>query len=165
MVSVVTGGPTGATDNDASVAGPDCLICQKHAGVGPLVSPHLWEDDLVRVSHIPPVDEPKAFVGHLVIETQRHVGYLDELSDDEAAAVGRAARTAARAIRAELGAESVFSAVIGIGVPHFHQHVWPKHPGTPDRYDWHRVDEWPDAPRAIGDELDTICDRLRPYFT
>ncbi|CAN5808099.1 hypothetical protein BH24ACT6_BH24ACT6_10620 [soil metagenome] len=64
MVSVVTGGPTGATDNDAGVAGPDCLICQKHAGVGPLVSPHLWEDDLVRVSHIPPVDEPEAFVGH-----------------------------------------------------------------------------------------------------
>ncbi|MEJ7720216.1 MAG: hypothetical protein WKF58_07090 [Ilumatobacteraceae bacterium] len=75
--------------------------------MGPLVSPHLWEDDLVRVSHIPPVDEPEAFVGHLVIETQRHVGYLDELSDDEAAAVGRAARTAARAIRAELSAESV----------------------------------------------------------
>lgn len=143
----------------------DCLICGKHRGEGPLVAPVIWSDDVIVVTHIPPVgDETTAFVGHLVIETRRHAPYLDDLNDEEAAAVGRAARTAARAIRVEFNAEYVFSGVIGLGVAHFHEHVWPRHPGTPERIEWHAVDEWDDAPRAAGAELEEICERLRPRF-
>lgn len=143
----------------------DCLICHKHSGEGPLVAPIIWSDDLIVVTHIPPVgDETTAFVGHLVIETRRHAPYLDDLTDEEASAVGQAARTAALAIREELHADFVFSGVIGLGVAHFHQHIWPRHPGTPEGFEWHRVDEWDVAPRAAGAELEEICDRLRPHF-
>jgi len=143
----------------------DCLICRKHAGEGPLVAPMVWSDDVIVVTHIPPVgDETSAFVGHLVVETRRHAPYIDDLTEEESAAVGRAVRVAARALRHEFSPEYVFSGVIGVGVAHFHQHVWPKHPGTPGRYAWHSVDEWPGAPRAAGGDLDAVCDRLRPHF-
>ena len=143
----------------------DCPICAKHRGVGPLSGgPEIWRDDLVVVTHKPPTDGP-VLLGHLFVEPLRHAPYLADLTDVEAAAIGSAARRAAIALRSEVDAEFVFSAVIGRGVAHFHQHVFPRYQGTPDETPWHTSDAWPGAPRGDDDEIAALCDRLRPYFT
>lgn len=131
-----------------------CLICAKHRGTGPLAGPVVWSDDLVVVSH-----QPGEVLGHLFVETRRHVATLDALVVEEAEAVARAVRSVAVGLRAELDPEFVFSAVVGRAVAHFHQHVFVRHRGTPDELPWD--EDWPDAP--TGDAAD-LCARLRAYF-
>ncbi|MFS8100964.1 HIT domain-containing protein [Lentzea alba] len=131
-----------------------CLICAKHRGDGPLVGPVVFTDDLVVVSH-----RPAGALGYLFVETRRHVATLDALTVAEAEAVGRAARSAAVGLRAELDPLFVFSAIAGRAVAHFHQHVFARHQGTPDELPWH--EEWADAPTGDAAEL---TERLRAYF-
>jgi hypothetical protein len=61
-------------------SGEHCPICAKHRGEGSLVDgPLVWEDEQVLVFHRPPDATGCAFLGHLFVETRRHVPYLDEL--------------------------------------------------------------------------------------
>jgi ATP adenylyltransferase len=64
-------------------------------------------------------------------------------------------------MRAELHPDFVFSAVIGTGVAHFHQHVFVRHAGTPAQYDWDASGRWPDAPRGTTPTAVELCSRLR----
>jgi ATP adenylyltransferase len=132
-----------------------CLVCAKHRGSGPLVGPVVWSSDLLVVSH-----RPVGMLGHLFVETRRHVATLDLLTVAEAEAVARAVRLAAVGLRAELDPEFVFSAVVGRAVAaHFHQHVFVRHRGTPEALAWH--EDWPDAPTGDAGALST---RLRTHF-
>lgn len=142
------------------MSGDDCVICAELRGEGPYV----WQDALVRVSHLQP-DEGPVVLGHVIVETRRHAAHLDGLTDAEAAAVGTAARDAARALRAELDVEYVHAAVVNARIEHFHQHVYVRHRGTPEEYRWHDADEWPDAPHGDAETVAAFSDRLRPYFT
>ena len=138
----------------------DCAICAAHRGVGPLAAaPVVWEDDTVVVVHV--LDREPAFLGHLVVESRRHAPYLDGLTAAEAAAVGRAVRAAAAALRAELDVEFVHSAVVTMTHEHFHQHVHVRHRGTPPDVRWHASTEWPDAPHGDADAVRALCARLR----
>jgi ATP adenylyltransferase len=141
-----------------------CLICAKHRGDGPLVGPRVWEDEHVVVSHRPTSQDGTAVLGYLFVETRRHVPFLDELNEAEATAVALAAWRAAKALRAELGAAHVFSAIVGRAVAHVHQHVFARHPGTPDEYRWDDSHAWPDAPRGGATELAALCQRLHAHF-
>jgi diadenosine tetraphosphate (Ap4A) HIT family hydrolase len=145
-------------------AEPDCPICGKHRGEGPLVGPEVWADEHLLVSHRPAGEDGRTVLGYLFVETRRHAPYLADLTDVEAAAVGWAARRAAFGLRSELGAEFVFSAVVGTGVPHFHQHVFARHAGTPAEYGWMASHQWPDAPRGTTEAVVDLCRRLRPYL-
>lgn len=145
-------------------AEPDCLICAKHRGTGPLVGPKVWEDEGLLVFHHPVGEDGTAVLGHLYVETRRHVPYLADLTDSEAEAVGRVVRRAAHGLRTELAAEFVFSAIVGKGVAHFHQHLFVRHAGTPAEYDWMAGDEWPDAPRGTAPEIAELCARLRNHI-
>jgi ATP adenylyltransferase len=136
------------------VADEDCLICQKHRGWGPLVGPLVHQDALLFVTH-----RGVGSLGYVFVETQRHVSALDELTDPEAEALGRVTAQLARGLRAELEVEHVHSMVAGLGVAHFHQHVFVRHAGTPDSYGW--CESWPDAPR--GNTRD-FADRLSAYI-
>ena len=107
----------------------------------------------------------QAFLGHLFVETRRHASYLDELTDAEATAVGWAAARAAKALRHALDPEAVFSAIVGRGVPHFHQHVLARHRGTPRELNWMASNEWAGAPHGDAAELAHLADRLRTHFT
>jgi ATP adenylyltransferase len=142
----------------------ECPICAKHRGEGPLVGPKVWEDEHSLVFHRRAGDDGTTVVGYLFVETRRHVPYLADLSDAEAQAIGRVARRAAFGLRSELGADFVFSAIVGTGVPHFHQHIFARHRGTPAEYGWMASHEWPGAPRGTAAELTELADRLRPYF-
>ena len=139
----------------------DCLICEKHAGRGSLVGPAVWEDRDVLVSHRPADPDGRGFPGHLFVETRRHVARWDELTSAEAQSVARAAWLAARALRAELPVELVFSAIVGMGVHHFHQHVFVRYPGTPGEVDWMRSPWWDGAPRS---NVDALAARLGQHF-
>jgi ATP adenylyltransferase len=145
-------------------AGGSCPICMKHRGEGPLVGPQVWEDEHLIISHRPPGTDGTVFLGYLFVETRRHVPYLDELTEAEAAAIGRAVWRAARGLRSELPAEFVFSAIVGTGVAHFHQHLFVRYPGTPAEYGWMTSHEWPDAPRGRPAEVADLCARLQTYF-
>jgi ATP adenylyltransferase len=138
-----------------------CDLCRKHRGEGPLAAPEVWRDPYVVVSHLAPGADGRVYLGYLFVESRRHAAYLDDLTDDEAAAVGRAARRAAAALRAVLDVEHIFSAIVGRGIPHFHQHVFPRYRGTPERYGWLASDEWPDAPRGDLAAVAALCERLR----
>ncbi|HEX6445819.1 MAG TPA: hypothetical protein VF053_12080 [Streptosporangiales bacterium] len=145
------------------MSGDECVICAKLRGEGPLAGPFVWQDDLVSVSHARPGGQP-VVLGHLIVETRRHAPYLDGLTDAEAAAVGMAARTAARALRRELDVAFVHAAVISAGMEHFHQHVYVRHRGTPEEYRWHSADEWPGAPHGDATAVAELSGRLRRYF-
>lgn len=131
-----------------------CQICQKHRGDGPLIGPIIYAAALVVVSHHPTMD-----LGYSFVETRRHVAALDQLTEAEIVAVARATRVLARALRSELKISSIHTFVAGLGVPHFHQHVFVRHEGTPVDQPWWPV--WPDAPHGDGAELSR---RLATYF-
>ena len=69
----------------------------------------------------------------------------------------------AEALRAE-GAERVHVAVIGLGVDHFHQHLFPRYPGVPEGTSWMAVDELPDAPHGDAREIAGFAARLRSHL-
>lgn len=132
-----------------------CPICAKHRGEGELVGPVIWRDELVVVSH-----KPGGFPGYVFVETVRHVPYFAELNEAEAVAVARAAHRAAKALRAELDPEYVFSCIVGRGVAHFHQHVFVRHRGTPEGLDW----TWTGEPVVPERNIQDLCGRLRGHF-
>jgi ATP adenylyltransferase len=143
----------------------DCVICQKHRSEGPLAGGvQVWADDHVLVYHASPDDSGTAFLGHVFVETRDHVAYLDQLSVSLSAAIAEARRRVAIALRSELNAEHVFAAVIGARVPHFHEHVVVRHPGTPTSLSWHASEEWEGAPRGGVADIEELAARLRPYF-
>ena len=134
---------------------PSCLICQKHRGEGPLTGPLIYSDELLHIAH-----RASGQLGYAFIETQRHVPSLDQLTDLEAEAVGRMRSRLARGLRFELDADYVHSFVAGIAVPHFHEHVFVRHAGTPEQYEWYQ--QWPNAPQG---NIPALAERLGNYLT
>ena len=132
----------------------DCPICAKHRGEGPLVGPVIYTDDLVHVAH-----RSTGSLGYAFVESRRHVWSLDELTDTEAEAIGRATTRLARGLRAELDIEFVHTMVAGLNVPHFHQHVFVRHRGTPGEVKWSQP--WPEAP---GGDIPALARRLAHHL-
>jgi RimJ/RimL family protein N-acetyltransferase/diadenosine tetraphosphate (Ap4A) HIT family hydrolase len=157
----------GTAPEDA-VAG--CFVCRKHRDRGSLLpGGPVAEDDLVIVSHVvtPDVlggDGTTAYLGHLFVEPRRHAPGLPDLTEAEARRVGWWCTQASRALRDAAGAEHVYAAVIGDGVPHLHVHLLPRYPGTPREYWWTRVDEWPQARRGNAADIDALVHDLRAYL-
>jgi histidine triad (HIT) family protein len=153
----------------ATVAGEDaaadCFVCRKHRERGSLLpGGPVAEDHLVIVSHLAPGAPGRTggpvYLGHLFVEPRRHAAGLGDLTDAEARAVGWWCMRASRALCAA-GAEHVYAAVIGDGIPHLHVHLMPRYPGTPREYWWDRVDEWPDAAGGLEPEIAALVQDLR----
>lgn len=138
-----------------------CFVCRKHRGAEAAPSGPIFEDALVYASHrgVPP--EGRVYLGWCFVEPRRHIAGLDDLTDQEAAAMGRLVTRLSGALKAELNAEHVYAFVLGDRVPHVHIHVIVRHPGAPEDTWGVRVDKWPDAP--TGDEADirALVTRLR----
>ncbi len=145
----------------------DCFVCRKHRDLGSLMpGGPVGEDDLVLVTHIVTPralgrEGTTAYLGHLFVEPRRHAPGLADLTDAEARAVGWWCSRASKALRAVAGAEHVYAAVIGDGVPHLHVHLKPRYPGTPREFWWNRLDEWPDARRGSEAEIAVLVQALR----
>jgi diadenosine tetraphosphate (Ap4A) HIT family hydrolase len=132
-----------------------CSICAELATAAPTV---VAAEEQIAVTHLA---GESVFLGYLFVVTRRHVQELGDLSEDEAAAVGRAATRWSRALQTVTGADHVYAAVIGHHIPHFHLHLIPRCPGTPREFWWTRVDEWPGAPRGGEAEIAELLERLR----
>jgi ATP adenylyltransferase len=136
----------------------DCRICAKHRGEGPLGGELVAHVDGFWIYHGPPGEDGLAPLGYLFIESDRHVPYLDALTDQESEALGRLRTRLAAALRTEVAPEHVFAVVTGRSEPHFHEHLFARHAGTPRDVPWHQSDEF--APRADADEVADLARRL-----
>ena len=139
----------------------DCLVCREVAGEIELPGGLLWENDDVIAFHMPPIEgNPRPYLGHCMVVTRRHVDHLGELTESEVASVAHASRAIAKELRVE-GAERVHVAVIGLGVAHFHQHLYPRYPGVPPDASWMAAGELPDAPHGDAHEIAAFVTRIR----
>jgi histidine triad (HIT) family protein len=147
----------------------DCLICAKHADIDSVPGGEIAGDAHAVVSHLslatPTASAEAVYLGYLFVESRRHVAELGDLTDQEAASIGRLVSAASRALQRSEGAEHVYAAVIGHGVDHLHVHVIARYPGPPREFWWNRVDEWPDAPRGDIAAVAALVRRLRQHFT
>ncbi|MGW6118017.1 HIT family protein [Nocardia sp. NPDC055165] len=137
-----------------------CVICDKHNGSGPLVSPVIHIDDFVVVTHRPAHGE-WVRPGYLFVEPRRHVASLDLLDDAETVAFARAVRSSIGALRQVLEPAHVFTFVAGLSAAgvHLHQHIFTRPVGTGRDVPWHNVDS-PDAPQIPASGLDALCVEL-----
>jgi diadenosine tetraphosphate (Ap4A) HIT family hydrolase len=145
---------------------PDpCVICEKHRGVGELAGPILWADEHAVVSHRPPaLGTDQVIAGYLFVESREHVARWQDLTGTQASVIARVSWTAARVLADRFGTDQVFSAIVGMRVPHFHQHVFVRHPGTPSTVPWHDPQSWDASPHLGVEELDSLAASLRAQF-
>jgi len=142
-----------------------CLVCRKQRGELPVPGGAIYEDHLVFISHAPLFgDETEHYIGHIFLETKRHVPELADLSDEEAREVGLWSDRTARALIAALGMEHVYAFFISDGVPHVHLHLTGRYPGAPREYWGPRVDEWPDAPKGGVEQLAAAPQLVREWL-
>lgn len=142
----------------------DCVVCQKHRGKRPLAGGIIFENELILISHAQLFgDEKDHYLGHLFIETKRHVPGLADLTEEEAAAVGIFTSRMAGALLHTFEMVHVYSFVIGDGAPHFHVHVIGRYVGAPREFWGSKVDDWPGAPRGGEAEIQGVCEALRRY--
>jgi diadenosine tetraphosphate (Ap4A) HIT family hydrolase len=143
----------------------ECLVCRKHRGEVAVPGGPIYQDELLYICHaMLRGGEVTHYLGHVFVETKRHVGELADLTEAEAQRLGLVTSRAARALMETLGMEHVYSFVIGDDVPHVHVHVIGRYPGAPREYRGPRVDDWPDAPRGGDAEMAGVSARLREFF-
>jgi len=145
---------------DAAV--PDCFVCRKHLGLEQVPGGAIFQNSLVYVSHAQLLGrETDHYLGHLFVEPKRHVPHLAQLSEAEAKEVGLLVTRAAGALQDVLGAEHVYSFVIGDHFPHIHVHVIGRYPGAPKEFWGTKVDEWPEAPRGSHEAIAALAVKLQ----
>lgn len=139
-----------------------CYVCRKHRGEVETPGGPIYQDDLLFVSHAQiPDGKDKAYLGTLFIEPKRHADGVEDLTDDEAAAIGRMARRLSRALKTASGADHIYLFRFGHHVHHFHLWLVPRYPGTPKKYWGTKVDDWPEAPYGDTEAISNLCDQIR----
>jgi histidine triad (HIT) family protein len=139
----------------------DCPFCNVQRA-SPPSAVGVYDDDLVYAAHVVEESAP-TYLGHLIVQTKRHVAGYAELSDDEATAVGLAIARLSRALKACTAAEKVYAVMFGEVVPHFHTHLTSRYPGTPPEYWRMNIENWPQAPRGEREAIVALCECLRNH--
>jgi diadenosine tetraphosphate (Ap4A) HIT family hydrolase len=132
-----------------------CEICETVAGRSTV--PIIAESELTLT-----VMTPEQFeVGQCCVVTRRHVGTLLDLTDEEGAAVLKAAREVAQALVAAYKPLGILTfqnngVYSGQLTPHYHFHVVPRQLGS----DWGigppQLHKFPDAGRVAGTPSDSV---------
>ena len=86
---------------------------------------------------------------------------LGDLTEDEATAVGAAARRISRALEGVDDVLRVHLALIGLHVPHFHLHGFPRYTWLPRDVDMNALHTLDDAPRGGEAEIAAFAERRR----
>lgn len=137
-----------------------CEICETLAGRSTV--PVIAESKFT-ITVVTPVQFE---VGQCSVVTRRHVGTLLDLTDEESAAVIKAAREVAQALVATYEPLGILTfqnngVYSGQTVPHYHCHVVPRQPGS----DWGigppQLHKFPDAGRAAKTPYDSAFDDER----
>lgn len=147
--------------SEGGIVAEDCLVCQEHRLEVPLPGDHLVEAEDVVAFHLPPwPPADDVYLGYLMLTPRRHVAGFADLGEGESAAVGRYISRLSRALRTP-GAERVYLAVVGHGVPHLHIHLIPRWPGTPADVSWLHVDDWEGARRGDFAAAEVMAGQIR----
>jgi len=96
----------------------------------------------------------------LIVESDRHVPYLADLSSEEAGELGHLRTRLANSLRAALAAEFVMTAVIGMGVAHFHEHIYARPTRGPDDVGWYDSDTLLELVNDAA--INRLSEQLRP---
>lgn len=137
----------------------ECVICLKHRGEGSLTGQFIARAEGFLIYHARTDERGLSPLGWIFIESERHVPYLSDLTDEEAASLGRLRTRLARALRQELDVQVITTLVIGMGVAHFHEHLLPRMRGAAADLPWHQSDET--LPKATAVEVAALAGRLR----
>jgi histidine triad (HIT) family protein len=144
----------------------ECMVCQKHRGEIRLPGGVIFENELIFLAHAQLLKEEKEhYLGHLFVETKRHVAELGDLTPEEAREVGLWVSRSAKALTGVLNMEHVYAFAIIDGVPHVHIHVIGRYPGAPREYWGAKVDEWPEAPKGDEATLAHVAEQVREYLS
>ncbi len=79
---------------------------------------------------------PSPIAGWTIVDLVRHAATLDELSPEEAGALGVLVAQAAAAIRAATSCERVYVLAFAEAARHVHVHLVPRHEGDPRTAGW-----------------------------
>jgi diadenosine tetraphosphate (Ap4A) HIT family hydrolase len=96
-----------------------CKFCDQVAAAEPPEGGWVLRNELVSASMIAGADYP----GWFVVHANRHAEGWAGLGSEEAAAVGAACGTLARALRQLTGVPRVYTYSIGENIPHFHLQI------------------------------------------
>ena len=136
----------------------NCLICEKHK----LGVDIVFQNNLVSVSHM--VRHPNSadnYLGYYMVESMRHFRGMYDATDEEMAAIGKMLKALSKALINILDAAHVYAFVIGEGINHLHVHVVARYKDAPREYWGPSVDEWPDAPRGMIQDIRDLNIKIR----
>jgi histidine triad (HIT) family protein len=143
----------------------ECLVCRKHKGQVDIPGGVIYENNLIFISHAQLWgNEKEHYLGHVFVESKRHVAELAELTEQEAKAIGLFTSRVAKALLHTESMEHVYTFFIGDGVPHVHIHVIGRYPNAPKEYWGAKVDEWPEAPKGTAAEIEKVATRVRNFL-
>ena len=143
----------------------ECLVCRKHKGEIDIPGGIIYENDLIFISHaLLWGNEKEHYLGHVFVESKRHVAELAELTEQEAQAIGLFTSRVAKALLQTESMEHIYTFFIGDGVPHVHIHVIGRYPNAPREYWGPKEDEWPEAPKGTAIEIEQVATRVRNFL-
>ena len=143
----------------------ECLVCRKHRGKVNVPGGVIYENNLIYISHAQLWGEEKEhYLGHVFVETKRHVAEVADLTEEEAQIIGVYTSRVAKALLHTENMEHVYTFFIGDGVPHVHYHVIGRYPGAPREYWGTKVDEWPEAPKGAEVKIAQVAERVRAFL-
>jgi histidine triad (HIT) family protein len=141
----------------------DCFICRKHKGEVVVPGGCIYEDEFVYVGHIGSKEE-LIYLGYLIIDLKRHVPGLGDMTEDESKTIGYVLNQMGKALKRVENAEHLYCYVQGDAFPHFHIHLIPRYPNTPQEYwDPMKLKNWENAKGGVK-EIEELCNRLRNYL-
>jgi histidine triad (HIT) family protein len=147
------------SDSPIGAAG-GCVFCASSHAFAPDADFTFYEDELVAASHMLDADG-RTYLGHVALQTNRHVHGFAELTDEEAQAVGLAMSRVSWALKRCTGAENVYAIYFAEVVPHLHVLMTARYPATPEKYWRMNILNWPDAPRGDEAAVRSLCAEMR----
>lgn len=103
----------------------DCLLCRTDDSDAEFNRIRVWQDDLWRLT----VSLDSEVPGFAYLEPKRHVPYITDLKEAEAASFGPVLARCTQSQREATGAEVVYIYIFGDGIPHLHVHLAPHRKG------------------------------------
>jgi histidine triad (HIT) family protein len=140
-----------------------CFICRKHKGEVVVPGGCIYEDEFVYVGHIGSKEE-LIYLGYLIIDLKRHVPGIGDMTENESKTIGYVLNHMGKALKRIENAEHIYCYVQGDAFPHFHIHLIPRYPNTPQEYwDPMKLKNWEKAQGRVK-EIEELCNRLRNYL-
>ena len=146
--------------DSTSVVTVECVFCTSSHPFAPDGDFTFYEDELVAASHMLDADG-RTYLGHVALQTKRHVHGFAELTDKEAQAVGLALSRVSWALKRCTGAGNVYAIYFAEVVPHLHVLMTARYPATPEKYWRMNILDWPDAPRGDEAAVRRLCAEMR----